>query len=613
MDYLEQIEKTGAYRFRRGIPEHLRLFFPGKGTVWREHLNTKVETEARPRCLEVAARVERLFQQAQARHDAQKGASASPAPSLSMETLTRLVADWKANERSRRAQFVTVRPVMPGWSEFIHEATLTGACNLKPRDEDPAGFMARLTAEQDHINGVIRDIGAAKGLLIDEEHPAHAVMSNLVKKAWVEVLEAEHRWRANDYSDLPLGEPEAGPPVATPPPRQLAPVPALAEVSTAENPLFSVAFEDWVRLGKPAGRTKTEAKTALRQFTEMHGDLPVLSIKKAHARTFRDALAKLPKNLTAEQKKVPLPVLIERATGDTRQPQTINKTLNLLGGILSRQAKEGIFDDVHWANPFSVHLDVADDDEDSYEPLTDTDLSKLFGSPVFSSGVRPKQGRGDTAFWAPLLVLFHGTRRQDVLQLFVRDIKWDAETDTHLIDVNRDDGKKVKNGDSVRQIPLHPKIIKLGFLDWVARREREVGPSGSLWPGFEDRAKLDGRINRWGKWFGDYLAKYGIDHPRKKLHSLRGTFKRVGRRCEVAEHVLSILCGHAIETVGGKYGRKKRDNGARDAGYPLNTLAAELRRVSFPGEDHLTAPAAKPAPVSAPAKPARKPRASKAA
>jgi hypothetical protein len=352
MDYLEQIEKTGAYRFRRGIPAHLRPFFPGNGTVWREHLDTKVEAEARPRCLEVAARVERLFQQAQARHDAQKGASAPPAPSLSMEALTRLVADWKANERSRRAQFVTVRPIMPGWSEFIHEATLTGACNLKPRDEDPAGFMARLTAEQDHINGVIRDIGAAKGLLIDEEHPAHAVVSNLVKKAWVEVLEAEHRWRANDYSDLPLGEPEAGPPVATPPPRQLAPVPALVEVSTAENPLFSVAFEDWVRLGKPAGRTKTEAKTALRQFTEMHGDLPVLSIKKAHARAFRDALAKLPKNLTAEQKKVPLPVLIERATGATRQPQTINKTLNLLGGILSRQAKEGIFDDVHWANPF---------------------------------------------------------------------------------------------------------------------------------------------------------------------------------------------------------------------------------------------------------------------
>lgn len=47
MSGLERIPKTGAYRYRRGIPVHLRAYFPDKGTVWREHLNTKVEHEAR--------------------------------------------------------------------------------------------------------------------------------------------------------------------------------------------------------------------------------------------------------------------------------------------------------------------------------------------------------------------------------------------------------------------------------------------------------------------------------------------------------------------------------------------------------------------------------------
>jgi hypothetical protein len=59
----------------------------------------------------------------------------------------------------------------------------------------------------------------------------------------------------------------------------------------------------------------------------------------------------------------------------------------------------------------------------------------------------------------------------------------------------------------------------------------------------------------------------------------------------VAENLLSRLCGHAIDTVGGKYGRKKRDSGARDSGYPLNTLRDELARVTFPGEGQLAAPA----------------------
>jgi hypothetical protein len=463
MGYLEKVPKTGSYRFRRGIPEHLRRFFPERGVFWREPLDTKSELEARPRCLEVAAKVERILQQAQARYDAESGALSHPAPHLSIEMLTRLVADWKSAERSRRAQSIVVGGVMPGWSEFLREATLTGTCNLKPRKEEPDQFLARLAAEQREIDSIVRAVTEARGFLVDENHPAHGLLSNLIKTAWIEVLEAEHRWRTHDFSDLPSGEMPAAtspifPPPALPPPPIPAPRGPTPSLVGIENPSLSAAFDDWVRLGRPAERTKTEARTALRQFIELHGDLDVRSIKKAHARTFRDSLAKLPKNLSAKQKQTALPILLQSAVGPTRAPQTVNKTLNLLGGILSRQASEGVFDDLHWSNPFSVHLDVEDEDEDSFEPLVDADLRALFTSPVFASGLRPKQGRGETAYWAPLLALFHGTRRQDVLQLFVRDISADAETGVWLIDVNRDDGKKVKNGDSVRQIPLHPYV-----------------------------------------------------------------------------------------------------------------------------------------------------------
>ncbi|WP_366928828.1 DUF6538 domain-containing protein [Phenylobacterium sp.] len=133
MSGLERISKTGAYRFRRGIPAHLRPYFPDRGTVWREHLDTKVEREARVRCLDVAARVERLFQQAQAQFDAERDEAPAYTSDLSLEYLTALVADWKRSERSRRAQFVLVRPVMPGWSEFLHECGLLGIAVRSPR------------------------------------------------------------------------------------------------------------------------------------------------------------------------------------------------------------------------------------------------------------------------------------------------------------------------------------------------------------------------------------------------------------------------------------------------------------------------------------------------
>ena len=293
MDYLEQVAKTGAYRFRRGIPEHLRPYFPERGTVWSEHLDTKIETDARPRCLEIAAKVERLFQQAQSRYDAERRHGHATHSALRLEAVTRIVADWKAAERSRRAQFVLLRPVMGGWSEFLQEARLLGICGQSPREETTPERIARARAEQSFIDGVIRETPEAGGVLVTLDHPAYPVFSKLFRQAWSEVLEAEHRWRANDYADLPLGnmQPVTSPPVAAATAIQPSNQARAASAGPMGDPLFSIALEEWVRLGKPAARTQIEARTALRQFTELHSHLTIRSTTKQHTRAYRDALA----------------------------------------------------------------------------------------------------------------------------------------------------------------------------------------------------------------------------------------------------------------------------------------------------------------------------------
>jgi hypothetical protein len=108
MSGLERISKTGAYRFRRGIPAHLRPYFPDRGTVWREHLDTKVEREARVRCLDVAARVERLFQQAQAQFDAERDGTPADTSNLSLEYLTALALyQHELVDRARAAMIIS--------------------------------------------------------------------------------------------------------------------------------------------------------------------------------------------------------------------------------------------------------------------------------------------------------------------------------------------------------------------------------------------------------------------------------------------------------------------------------------------------------------------------
>ena len=74
--------------------------------------------------------------------------------------------------------------------------------------------------------------------------------------------------------------------------------------------LMREALKRWSEGGgrgakKPRERTIFEAKAALDRFIELHGDLPVISVSKAHARTFRDTLIKVPKALPASWPSCP--------------------------------------------------------------------------------------------------------------------------------------------------------------------------------------------------------------------------------------------------------------------------------------------------------------------
>jgi hypothetical protein len=68
-----------------------------------------------------------------------------------------------------------------------------------------------------------------------------------------------------------------------------------------------------------------------------------------------------------------------------------------------------IHDDVPWSDPFE-NMCLPEQEPDR-EPFTTSELQTLFGSSVFTEGTRPTGGKGEAAFWLPLLGLFTGARR----------------------------------------------------------------------------------------------------------------------------------------------------------------------------------------------------------
>ena len=69
------------------------------------------------------------------------------------------------------------------------------------------------------------------------------------------------------------------------------------------------ALAGWRKERDPQPGVFAEYERAIRLFSELHGDLPIVQIKRSHARTFREALQDMPRHRSGELLHMPLPEL----------------------------------------------------------------------------------------------------------------------------------------------------------------------------------------------------------------------------------------------------------------------------------------------------------------
>ena len=160
---------------------------------------------------------------------------------------------------------------------------------------------------------------------------------------------------------------------------------------------------------------------------------------------------------------------------------TINKLLGALQSIGRWARKEDLVPE-EWADPFAdMRLD---EDESSRAPFELRELQAIFVAAVFTQGNRPKGGQGEAAFWLPLLALFGGERLSELTGLRVSDVAHNELIGAISIYVNEDRkaGRRLKTKQSERFIPVHPQLIELGFLDFVAAQAKTRGADTWLFP-----------------------------------------------------------------------------------------------------------------------------------
>ncbi|CAA2143111.1 hypothetical protein [Hyphomicrobium sp. ghe19] len=97
-------------------------------------------------------------------------------------------------------------------------------------------------------------------------------------------------------------------------------------------------------------------------------------------------------------------------------------------------------------------------------------------------GVAEPYDKPDRAwrFWLPLIMLFSGARPNEIAQLHVKDVQR-TPTGTWFLDLADEageDGKSLKTISSRRRVPLHPELIRFGFLDFVKVRKSSMAEHG---------------------------------------------------------------------------------------------------------------------------------------
>src|SRR5687768_14137237 len=103
------------------------------------------------------------------------------------------------------------------------------------------------------------------------------------------------------------------------------------------------------------------------------------------------------------------------------------------------------------------------DPEERRLPYDAGDLKKLFSD----EAVERRKGKPADE-WLPFLALYTGGRLEELGQLRTADVR-EHDGVTYLA-IEGGDGKRIKNRSSRRRIPVHPELVGLGFLSFVARQ-----------------------------------------------------------------------------------------------------------------------------------------------
>lgn len=408
--------------------------------------------------------------------------------------------------------------------------------------------LAQLEAEQQELRRLLSERDPSNiGHIVDSLMERHALPETMRAGLGIGLLEAEvavyeaamQRARGEVPLVLRAEAPEAKPTAEA----VEAPSPAPRSAPTADAPLASSLVEPYFVRRETIDHTRHQVmgqeRATLRLFFEVCGDRPPADYQRGDVTRFLDTLRKMPALYNRSRKAPTKSVADLIAEADaTNAPRLTDKTVKrhltalsqffrfaMDQGQLGAAARIELVTDHRFKAPKKAR--------DQRDAWASEELGALFKTPVWAGRDANQVAKPgphiirDAMFWLPILALFHGGRLEEFADLYGRDLQCDAGTwflnimETEADEAAGKKGRSLKTANATRALPLHPEVIRLGFVQYV--RTKAPHPDDPLFPDLPPQGKDGRRGARFTRNFIYYRQQVGVYRRGVGMHSFRHT------------------------------------------------------------------------------------------
>ena len=372
---------------------------------------------------------------------------------------------------------------------------------------------------------------------------------------------------------------------------------------------YAGLFYDRKRLEETSEKEIGELNRNINDFIEVMGDLPIDQINKNVVSDYISFESRLPpqRRKSPKYRDLSIPQLLELEGIETQSIQNVNKRISKMSVFANWCVRQGFINE----SPFKdMQLSIKKNKSSGREPFNAKDLRRILAKETFLKWTvgfhhkhnpshnetgwfaKGKENWGTTIksstrnktlpaqpsgaknqmpyYWIFPLGILSGLRTNEMCQLRCSDVR--KENRIWMIHVEDTEDTNVKSVAGIRKVPVHPQLIKLGFIEYIAKQRRKK-KERIFWELTKSR---DGYSKQVSRHYNErLLPALGVWKKNVKvLYCTRHTFINKLYSEKVDENVIKTLVGHEKEFTMKHYG-----------GDPFSPerLLEEISKVSFSG------------------------------